>query len=102
MTRLLARVTDKLVLKVKAVDLTAEDWQLYTGSMDCSWAAQELNKAAKKALNADTIEEAHSIFEKAQMEYRTFGAFDTEPRDVFAELAAKLFGDEARSWYGMS
>lgn len=76
-------VTSKTTVKVL---LTPEDWQLFTLSMNCTPAARALNKAASKALSTGDKQKAWAIFRDAQDEWAEYGAADTEPRYVFADL----------------
>lgn len=78
-----------------AVKLTANDWQLFTASMNCTRAAAALNRAASKALSTGDVKEAWAIFQEAQNEWAAYGAADTEPRWVFADLVDRFIGVEA-------
>jgi hypothetical protein len=74
-----------ITTKVK-VRLTAEDWELFTTSMNCNTAAAALNLAASKALTQGDRNAAWTIFDEAADAYAQYGASDTEPRNVFADL----------------
>jgi hypothetical protein len=54
-----------VTVKVK-VRLTAQDWQLFTASMNCNSAAAALNIAASKALSTNNVDEAWAIFRGAE------------------------------------
>ena len=80
------------------IRLTADDWQLFTASMDCTQAAAALNLAAQKALNTGSPNRAWAIFREAQDEWMEYGAADTEPRNVFQDLMEEFYGAVAAEW----
>lgn len=82
-----------LTLSVRAtVALTAEEWQLYTLSMNCDIVAKELNDAASKALSCGDPQEAYRIFERAQKVWFDYGASDQGATGVFENLHRAVFG----------
>ena len=76
------------------VDLTADNWQLFTASMDCTEAAVALNKAATEALALPTAREAYKHFTKAQQKYADFGAWDSEPSWEFDAMVERVYGGD--------
>lgn len=81
------------------VRLTAEDWQLYTASMDCDEAAEGLNVAASMALSCGDPKRAVEIFRKARNEWAEWGAYDSEPGHEWADLFTEAFGEDASYKY---
>lgn len=63
---------------------TADDWELYTSSMNCTVAARALTAALKKALRAvakgaTTYEAMKAHFDPVARKYADYGAQDSEP-----------------------
>ena len=60
---------------------TADDWQLYTASMDCQPAVDALNEALKLAVNTDgsTVDSAREYVFGIMRQFAEYGAYDTEP-----------------------
>ena len=84
-----------LVMKVTAeVNLSAGEWQLYTASMNCTKAAQALNKAASEALSCGDAHKAIAIFSKAQDEWSAYGTADSEPTWEFEAMYEKVYGED--------
>jgi len=81
---------------VKAtVKLTADQWQLYTCSMECGEAADGLNQAAEIAIaSSSSTAEAMQMMDEAFSKYSKFGAADSEPIHVAVSLFQQAFGDE--------
>lgn len=72
---------------------TAEDWQLYTSSMDCVPAANSLNKALKEAVNSGANrEDVEKLVNKEMNRLRNFGAIDSEPRWFLEDVLDQIFG----------
>jgi hypothetical protein len=95
------------------VRLSAREWQLYSltvirQSYDSPLTAAEylqlvarhsacvaaLNAAASRALEMDQAIDAWDAFYAEASRWDEFGASDTEPREVFGVLVAKIFGDD--------
>ena len=76
------------------VNLTADDWQLFTASMDCTEAARALNIAASEGLSLPTAIEAFGHWEVVSDLWARYGASDTEPRCVMRDLIMQVFGEE--------
>ena len=81
--------------RVRNFEMTAEDWQLYTVTMDCEPAAKALNDALFK-----TLEKYPSDWRKVRDEmfeimdgYSQYGARDTEP-EVSLCCALEVFFPE--------
>ena len=76
------------------LQLTADDWDLYTGSLDCEPAAKALNVEIAAIINAAPNKDK-AYFEgcKVLELYSEFGAGDTEPRYVLRNILAEFFGD---------
>lgn len=73
------------------INLTAEEWDLYTASMDCSMAADYLNKTLNHALAQPSKEDAWSMMAATMAKFSRFGACDTEPRSVARYYIDKHF-----------
>jgi len=83
----MANVTIPVKLNIN-IPTTAEDWELYTVSMDCTAAAEALTAALKEAI-ADISEGLSSVddvmhryMHPVMDKYDDFGAADTEPRYI--------------------
>ena len=85
------------------VNLTAEDWQLYTATLGrktypiAQKLNNNLNKFIRQSENWDTplLEKAITIREKmykVMYEYKEFGACDTEPETVLVCTIEKELG----------
>ena len=78
----------------KRLSLSADDWELFTGSMNCTKAAAGLNRAANLALKCGDPREAISILAAEQERWREYGANDSEPCIVVADIIAAKYGQE--------
>lgn len=78
------------------VDLPADDWQLFTASMNCTAAARALNIAASEGLSLPTREEAWKHWTTVSDLWAKYGAADSEPRWVMRDLMDQVFGEECR------
>ena len=76
------------------VNLTADQWQLFTVSMNCTQAAKALNRAASEGLSLPTASEAFAHWEITSDRWANYGAADSEPRWVMRDLIAQVFGEE--------
>lgn len=85
-----------LIERVVTVDLSADDWQLFTVSMDCDKAAKALNRAASEGLSMPTATEAFVHWEAVSDQWAKYGAADSEPRWVMRDLIGQVFGEEER------
>lgn len=78
-----------------AVHLTAEQWELYTASRDCTVAAEALNDAVQHYFNiGQTREVVHHLVTRVMSRYADYGAMDTEPKEVLNQLLDVLYKDE--------
>lgn len=76
------------------VDLTADQWQLFTATMNCTQAAKALNRAASEGLSLPTPREAWDHWCTISDLWANYGAADTEPRWVMRDLITQVFGEE--------
>lgn len=85
----------KILKRVIELDLTADDWQLYTVSMNCNAAAAALNKAIIESVGEGlSRDETDYAVEKVMDKYSSFGAYDSEPRGVLRDTLDKIYGKE--------
>lgn len=76
------------------VNLTADQWGLFTHSMDCTEAADALNQVVEDNVNLgldrDEVEvEVYKIMDT----YSDYGASDTEPRVVLTSILDELYAE---------
>lgn len=74
--------------------MTAEDWDLYTATEDCSVAAEYLSQTLVSALQLPTANEARQMMYAAMNEVRKFGAFDTEPRAILEGILGREYENQ--------
>jgi len=78
-----------------SINLTGEQWDLFTHSMDTTKAAEALNNAVEENVNNGlSREEVEVAVEKIMDQYAQYGARDTEPRAVLNQLLDELYGIE--------
>ena len=84
-----------LVIKKQIeVNLTPEQWQLFTVSMDCRMAAACLNAAFELHFNyGKPKNEVRNVMNKVMDEFASFGAADTEPGWVLEDLLDACYRD---------
>lgn len=82
------------IKSIVSVDYTADEWQLFTASMDCEDAAMALNEAASEALSCGNYSRAWEIWNKAATKWQNWGAADSEPRYEFELLTRRVFGED--------
>ena len=83
------------ITKTIRVDLTAEDWGLYTTAMDCLFVARELNYTLAGSLNGGMgRQETEAGMGEMMRRCARFGADDTEPREVLAQVLDAWFGSD--------
>lgn len=76
------------------VNLTPEQWQLYTASMNCSIAADELNRLFEQSFNSGKLrKEVRAIMEKRMSDLSSFGAYDTEPLAILEDLLDLVYAE---------
>lgn len=74
------------------INLTADQWQLYTASMDCEPVAKILNGQFNHLANRHAPrDEFESAMEKLMREYSSYGASDSEPRWMLEDLLNEQF-----------
>lgn len=81
-------------IKVKKVDVSAKEWQLYTESMNCTAVAKSLNRNFKYFANVKgaTPETVYREMNKVRNMFPSYGASDSEPRYVLQDLIKQVFG----------
>jgi hypothetical protein len=96
------RYTIKSKIKFKPViqslDLSDEDWQLYTKTMDCTKVAEKLNNTFVACVNQGLDKHQTRVKMNHIMGLNSkFGAADSEPIYVLGELINLVFApDTAR------
>lgn len=84
----------ELSYKVK-INFTADQWGLYTCSMNCGQAARGLNSAFKKAIESSpTAYEAYQKMNEAFDKYANYGAADSEPASFCRYVLRKIYGED--------
>lgn len=96
MTTLTANLRNKIkVRRTVQLSLSAEDWQLFTNSMDCRDAALGINTGVALAINgAETRREAEKGAFAVLSNYADFGAADSEPLWILEAVLDHVFGEE--------
>ncbi len=86
-------INAKLAMSVSIKpSFTAEDWQLYTVSRPCEEAAAKLNEALAAAVNAGmTRRQVEERMDEVMSELARFGAADSEPANLLAEILDRVF-----------
>lgn len=85
-------VTFKTTAKIR---LTPAQWQLYSYSMDCQPAADQLNAAMEYAISSsESANEAWKLVYPIMVEWKDHGALDSEPIWVARDILARAFRDE--------
>jgi len=83
-----------IIKKAITLELTANDWDLYTSTLDCKTAAKVINVEIAAIINAAPNKDAAYLEACKVLElYSDFGANDTEPRYVLRNILAEFFGD---------
>jgi hypothetical protein len=81
------------------IPTTADEWELYTTSMDCTEAAEALTQAVVNALTDPYEMTVYQRFKKhvdpVMFKYRNVGASDTEPRCRARQVFRQAYGDDA-------
>ncbi len=77
---------------VMTINLTPDQWQLFTASMDCAGVAKILNNQfnhlSKRGVSRAEFE---STMDALMSKYSKYGASDSEPRYVLEELLDEQF-----------
>ncbi len=71
---------------------SGDDWQLYTCSMKCGHAARSLTAALRRALKEEGAGKAYDVWRATAIKWAAYGALDSEPIGVAAEVIEKHFG----------
>jgi hypothetical protein len=72
---------------------TADDWQLFTASMNCNGAARKLNTTLRQAVNkkGSTAFEVRLEMHPVMRELSKFGANDSEPQWLLASVLDEVY-----------
>lgn len=82
-----------LIRKNVQLNYDAEDWDLYTETPNVDLAALGLNRTFEEAVNrGGSRGEVESAMHRRMMEFKHFGASDSEPYYVLDNLLDKVFG----------
>lgn len=82
-------VTKKVVLEV---NLTGDQWELFTNSMDCTEATTALNSTFNLLSAAGATKDVfRKEMESVMSKYSEFGASDSEPRWKLEDLLEMQF-----------
>ena len=84
---------DKISIKKQVrLDLTADDWQLYTTSKDCDAAACALNNVFEFWFNTEAPREklVREMYEIMKI-WSEYGAADSEPMYVLEDLVDAVY-----------
>lgn len=73
---------------------SAAAWELYEDSQGCGLAAYRLTKALKKALESSSAKKAWALMQVSLEKHAKYGATDTEPRAIVAEILRKAFDED--------
>lgn len=74
------------------LSLTAKQWELYADMPGVSRVAHQLNAEIRRAINGSSCRaEAWEKCSAVMDEHRQFGATDTEPMYVLADIINKVF-----------
>ena len=75
-----------------SLSLTAEDWELFTYTMDCTGVAEAINKGVEKAINeATSAREAAGAGYAVLRKYADYGALDSEPLRCLDRIIEEVF-----------
>ena len=85
----------KRTATVSGLDLSSDDWNLFTCTKGHEAAAKKLNKLFMEAVNMGyTRREVDNVMYRVMTNLSKFGARDTEPRYVLSRLLDEVFGPE--------
>ncbi len=85
------------VTKQIRLDLSADQWELYASSYDCSLAAHDLNTAIELAVNAGLSKSA--VYDQVMPVFRNYsnlGAMDSEPMYHLEAILDAIFPQPRR------
>lgn len=81
---------------IESMELSGDDWQLYTKSMDCEKAAEKLNNTFVACVNLGLDKHQTRVKMNHIMGLNSkFGAADSEPVYVLGELINLVFSPDA-------
>lgn len=73
---------------------TADDWQLFTASMDCAKVAEKLNYELKIIVNGGNERfQVEKHMEPWLQTFSAYGASDSEPRWFLKQVLDEIFGE---------
>ncbi len=80
--------------RVTGINLSADDWQLYTRKTGADGVAAQLNEGFQTLVNSGKPrEEVNAIMSKLMGRLRGWGADDTEPHYVLKDLLDHVYGE---------
>jgi hypothetical protein len=72
---------------------TADQWQLYTASKDCTEASVELNEILRSRVNGGlNREEVTQCMHRAMKKLSDYGAYDSEPTWFLENVLDVIYG----------
>lgn len=81
-------------VKINA-QFTAEQWQLFASSMDCSAAVDALNMTLNDQVNSGQNRRAvESAMYKTMNQHSKYGATDSEPCWFLQDVLDRIYGEE--------
>lgn len=84
-----------VVNKLVEVRFTADQYELFTTSKDCTEAAAALNKIIETTVNGNmTRREAYDSISRVQAHYADYGAYDTEPSSLIRGILDTIYREE--------
>lgn len=79
--------------RITGINLSADDWQLYTRKKGADGVAKQLNEGFQTVVNSGkSREEVRSWMGKLMTRLRGWGADDTEPHYVLRDLLDHIYG----------
>lgn len=73
---------------------TAEEWQLFTASMDCAKVAEKLNYELKIVVNGGNERfQVEKHMEQWMRKFAEYGAYDSEPIWFLQQVLDEIYGD---------
>ena len=82
------------IVSIRA-DFTADQWGLFTCSMDCGPAAANLNYTLETAVNDrdNTRSDVYRIISNAMSKWADYGATDSEPEHFVGRVLDDIYGE---------
>lgn len=73
---------------------TADDWQLYTASTDCSKVAEKLNYELKIIVNGGNERfQVEKHMHQWMQKFSEYGAYDSEPVWFLKQVLDEIYGE---------